>query len=322
MVAHTFVSKRPTCCPIEDFKWCWVPNRTKSEWAYFLYNLRDKDIKWYPKWNEREEILYQCGGFSNFPPTDKLVTPVLVHRLGILHLQHRVELVRLPFANPRFSTKEPERFVHNKRKDKEVANKLNDEGDLKRRLEEAYAKNRAAGEKADQHRRVEEAKWQTRECLKAANTEMCLRRKERDQTLAEKEELIQIATSQSAREQDPKQKNSQGQLRAFRPSCVESGAREKSTIGKLGHRHWRWKSRCGKNSTRSKQQYKILKNDSLFWEDRYRKITWLANRALMDILGALRRAQGMIDPLKTPMEISCFLELCTDLINKMESLRN
>ncbi|RDX78205.1 hypothetical protein CR513_41549, partial [Mucuna pruriens] len=31
VVAYTFVSKRPTFCPIEDFKWCWVPNKTRSE---------------------------------------------------------------------------------------------------------------------------------------------------------------------------------------------------------------------------------------------------------------------------------------------------
>ncbi|RDX66156.1 hypothetical protein CR513_55106, partial [Mucuna pruriens] len=236
-----------TYCLLALYLWlCWMPNKTRSEWTHFLRNHRDKDIRWYLKWNEREEILYQCGEFLNvpltgtqgyinynpslllqqsgypivYPPTEELVMPLLINELGTHHtgilrriwmawehikkkgkelgprshevsiayhdwLQHRVELVQLPFANPMPSAKEQERFVHHGSQGKEVTNELTNEGDLKRRLEEAYAKRRVVGEEADQHRwaaeslakriRIEEeAKMRTRECLKAADTKMCL----------------------------------------------------------------------------------------------------------------------------------------------------
>ncbi|RDX76837.1 hypothetical protein CR513_43132, partial [Mucuna pruriens] len=42
LISHIFVSKCPTTCPIEDHKWCLVPNKNGSEWAMFLASLTDK----------------------------------------------------------------------------------------------------------------------------------------------------------------------------------------------------------------------------------------------------------------------------------------
>ncbi|RDY04697.1 hypothetical protein CR513_11566, partial [Mucuna pruriens] len=45
IISYTFVSKRPTVCPIEDHKWCLVPNKNESEWASCFASLIDKDIR-------------------------------------------------------------------------------------------------------------------------------------------------------------------------------------------------------------------------------------------------------------------------------------
>ncbi|RDX60683.1 hypothetical protein CR513_61154, partial [Mucuna pruriens] len=58
----------------------------------------------------------------------------------------------------------------------------------------------------------------------------------------------------------------------------------------------------------------------VFWRDRYIKLAWLANQALMDIPRSLRVAEGMVHPLNTPPEITQFLELYQSLYNNLKSL--
>ncbi|RDX81402.1 hypothetical protein CR513_37930, partial [Mucuna pruriens] len=113
LIAHTFTSKCVTSCPVKDFKWCCVKKRTGGEWAYFLRNIMDKSIHWYPKWNKREEVLYQCKNFPNvllmgtqgcinynllvalrqlgYPmlhlPSEESIMPVIIHGLGLPNIE-------------------------------------------------------------------------------------------------------------------------------------------------------------------------------------------------------------------------------------------
>ncbi|RDX72740.1 hypothetical protein CR513_47728, partial [Mucuna pruriens] len=215
------------------------------------HDSRDKDIRWYPKWNERDEVFYLCEGFTNvllmgtqgcinynpslllrqhgypvmFPPTDESISPLLVHGLGVHYadilrrietawghpvrkgrnlgsrshgtsaayrrwLQHRVEMVQIPFSKVKPLVHEPEDEVQN---DKGT---INQGTNLKRKLEEAheeanhYKKNI---EFLDKRVKIEEgARFRTRECLRAVDAKIWLRREGRNRAVAEKEELLEV----------------------------------------------------------------------------------------------------------------------------------
>ncbi|RDX87780.1 hypothetical protein CR513_30716, partial [Mucuna pruriens] len=67
-------------------------------------------------------------------------------------------------------------------------------------------------------------------------------------------------------------------------------------------------------------QHQLLKHENIFWEDRFRKIIWLANQALLDIPDSLQKANAMVDIFKAPVEITSFLDLCNDAIQKLKAL--
>ncbi|RDX89492.1 hypothetical protein CR513_28777, partial [Mucuna pruriens] len=70
-----------TLCPIEDHKWCVVKNFMDEEWACFLRKSIDKQIRWYPKWNEREEVIWHYGTFPNVPLMGLKVASTTIPRL-------------------------------------------------------------------------------------------------------------------------------------------------------------------------------------------------------------------------------------------------
>ncbi|RDX72485.1 hypothetical protein CR513_48025, partial [Mucuna pruriens] len=63
MTAHLFHSKCKTMSPLEDLKW----NHVKVGLDPIPKRSFRKKIRWYPKWNEREEVIVKCGGFPNVP---------------------------------------------------------------------------------------------------------------------------------------------------------------------------------------------------------------------------------------------------------------
>ncbi|RDX83193.1 hypothetical protein CR513_35914, partial [Mucuna pruriens] len=65
MTAHLFHNRLKTACPVEDIKWCWIKTMTKDLWARHLDQATKRTIRWYPMWNEREQIIVSCGGFLN-----------------------------------------------------------------------------------------------------------------------------------------------------------------------------------------------------------------------------------------------------------------
>ncbi|RDX64797.1 hypothetical protein CR513_56608, partial [Mucuna pruriens] len=61
------------------------------------------------------------------------------------------------------------------------------------------------------------------------------------------------------------------------------------------------------------EKVQIATNKAAFWKDKYVKLAWLENQAIMDIPRSLLMAEGMVDLFKTPYEISQLLELCRRL---------
>ncbi|RDX63195.1 hypothetical protein CR513_58402, partial [Mucuna pruriens] len=92
-------------CPIEDYKWGCLKMMTVQEWTHHLMEVSEGTIQWYPKWNEWETFIANCGkspnvplmgtqGCSNYnpiltlrqngypimtPPTEQLITPLELH---------------------------------------------------------------------------------------------------------------------------------------------------------------------------------------------------------------------------------------------------
>ncbi|RDX75077.1 hypothetical protein CR513_45089, partial [Mucuna pruriens] len=52
------------------------------------------------------------------------------------------------------------------------------------------------------------------------------------------------------------------------------------------------------------------REETTFWKDKYVKLAWLANQALMDIPKSLCGTKGITNLLNTPLQITQFLELC------------
>ncbi|RDX78460.1 hypothetical protein CR513_41265, partial [Mucuna pruriens] len=67
LTSHLFQCKHRTTCPIENFKWSWVPPMTNKEWARKLEEASERSVRWYPPWNEREHVIVKCEGYPNVP---------------------------------------------------------------------------------------------------------------------------------------------------------------------------------------------------------------------------------------------------------------
>ncbi|RDX90243.1 hypothetical protein CR513_27911, partial [Mucuna pruriens] len=152
-------------------------------------------------------------------------------------------------------------------------------------------------------------------CLQAANQEICAKRIERDQATTEKEQLKEALTH-LLEEELARAKLSKEYLVDQRCESIfelvkagakadEAKAQSQATIQESKTTLEGWKQRC----------YDIA--DAA---EEFVKIAWLANQALMDIPRSLRIAEGMVDPFRTPREISQFLELCRELYDTMKEM--
>ncbi|RDX76681.1 hypothetical protein CR513_43303, partial [Mucuna pruriens] len=114
MTTHLFHSKGRTKCPIEYHNWSWIKPMTKAEWTICLDEATEKSIRWYPRWNKREDVTIKCRGFSNvplmgtqgainynpvltlrqagyvmvLPPSEEVITPFVIHDLGVQYEEH------------------------------------------------------------------------------------------------------------------------------------------------------------------------------------------------------------------------------------------
>ncbi|RDY00183.1 hypothetical protein CR513_16664, partial [Mucuna pruriens] len=85
LTAHLFHSRKRTRCPIEDHYWSCVKPLTKVEWTARLDEAIERSIRWYPQWNEREDVIIHCGGFPNIPLMEEAVTPFVKGSTDALH---------------------------------------------------------------------------------------------------------------------------------------------------------------------------------------------------------------------------------------------
>lgn len=54
-------------CPIDDIRGCIVKEKTRQEWAETLVNLNESAVRWYRRWLQVKEVIYQCGSYPNVP---------------------------------------------------------------------------------------------------------------------------------------------------------------------------------------------------------------------------------------------------------------
>ncbi|RDX69195.1 hypothetical protein CR513_51719, partial [Mucuna pruriens] len=164
-------------------------------------------------------------------------------------------------------------------------------------------------EEADRERRFLEsmnkkAKWEEetrikiKECLVAADWEMSLRRDERNQLLLKKLELEEELMNSRVVEQ-----RAHEQFEDIKRQLENAITREQ-----LLNERW------------EQANYQMSEDSVAFWKDRYGKLAWLANQVVQDVPRALRKAEGMINPLETQLEIISFLEFYKDLIRKIREM--
>ncbi|RDY11564.1 hypothetical protein CR513_03755, partial [Mucuna pruriens] len=87
LVIHTCPCRCVTTCLVEDLKWCWVKRKTGEEWAHFLRDLTDKVIRWYLKWNEREELPFHTPSL----PVGEIQEPYLAKGKEVVEVGNEKE---------------------------------------------------------------------------------------------------------------------------------------------------------------------------------------------------------------------------------------
>ncbi|RDY03026.1 hypothetical protein CR513_13429, partial [Mucuna pruriens] len=279
-------------------------------------------------------LLRQLGYPMQYPPSEESMTPLIVHGMGPHHtgILRNIRTAWGSSSSMGDATQEP-----GLTKGKEIVKARNKKEDLKRELEAAYKGQKRAWEEVDKERKIdeqmdkrasieEEIRLRAKECLKAVDLVMCLRRAERDQALLEKQELIEMLmeakreererlgrmelleqqighlNTELLREQFDKanleflKEHIQAELWASqeRSQLLENKAKE--SILTVQAKILMCKEQLSVLADQAQQQLVATKSDSNFWEDRYRKVVWLANQALIGILEALRKVEWMVDP--------------------------
>ncbi|RDY06730.1 hypothetical protein CR513_09238, partial [Mucuna pruriens] len=177
-------------------------------------------------------------------------------------------------------------------KGKETIEGGNKEEDLKRELEIAYEGQKRAWEEVDKERKItkqmakcmkmeEEIRLRTKECLRAVDSEMCLRRAERDQSLLEKQELLEMLVEAKREENERLSRtkerfdkanleflNEQIQAKLWasqeRSQLLENQAQE--NILPLQAKILRCKEQLSTLANQAQQQLTAAKSGSDFWE--------------------------------------------------------
>ncbi|RDX74771.1 hypothetical protein CR513_45435, partial [Mucuna pruriens] len=216
-----------------------------------------------------------------------------------------------------------------------------EQGTLKRKLEtaleEARQERRLSDEFSKKARAEKESRLKIGQCLKAIDQEMCSRRAERDQMVIEKEQLEETVAAFRSREAEREgevhelwervllleeelkgarlsKEHLQNQRRSNLLALVEAQGKTDEMESQLEELRWTLEDEA-------EIQVRAATVDAQVWKDRYVKLAWLANQALMSIPRRLRAAEGMMDPTKTPREIKEFLEHCRKLYDRMKELK-
>ncbi|RDX93928.1 hypothetical protein CR513_23751, partial [Mucuna pruriens] len=225
-----------------------------------------------------------------------------------------------------------------------------EQGTLKRKLEtaleEARQERRLSDEFSRKARAEKEGRLKIGQFLKAVDQEMCSSRAERDQLVVEKEQLEETVMTLKTRDVEREDEmhglrervllleeelkaaqlsrdHLQNQRGSGLLALVEARGKideARSQLEELKRTLESWKQRCQDIADEAEIQVRAATVDAQFWKDRYVKLAWLANQALMSIPRRLRAAEGMMDPTKTPREIKEFLEHCRALYDMVKEL--
>ncbi|RDX99616.1 hypothetical protein CR513_17311, partial [Mucuna pruriens] len=272
----------------------------------------DKSIRWYPKWNKREEVVYQCGNFPNVslmgtqgcinynssvtlkqsgypmlhPPNEESIAPLIIHGLKSPN-----ESVGRRGCNLGPRSHGTSTSYKNWLRIRVGLIKLSFNGPLSTTSDSLIPD-------PSKDKEVEEL---PESLVKMENEKENLKRK-----LKEAYEGQRIAWDEASKERRGGRKQNENK-RMFED-------RSQEIIFELKVEITTWKGQFSNLADQAKQHPKSMENDNIFWEDRYRKIAWLVNQAIADVLRAFREAEGMTNPLETPVEISSFLNYCNDLL--------
>jgi len=63
LINNVFANNYKMYCPIEEFKMCNVLVMNNQDWARLLVNLNERKVRWFSRWTERDEVIYQCGNY-------------------------------------------------------------------------------------------------------------------------------------------------------------------------------------------------------------------------------------------------------------------
>ncbi|XP_061359319.1 uncharacterized protein LOC133303421 [Gastrolobium bilobum] len=67
LTAHVFKRGYEILYPITEFQRYQLKAKSGHEWTQILARLDEKSVRWYPRWVERETLIYQCSDFPNVP---------------------------------------------------------------------------------------------------------------------------------------------------------------------------------------------------------------------------------------------------------------
>ncbi|RDX66438.1 hypothetical protein CR513_54797, partial [Mucuna pruriens] len=210
-----------------------------------------------------------------------------------------------------------------------------EQGTLKRKLEttleEARQERRLSDEfskkaRAEKESRLKISRSQTKKCAleQLEETVAALRSREAEREgevheLQERVLLLEEELKAARLSKEYLQNQRQSNLLALVEAQGKTNEME-SQLEELRRTLEGWKRRCQDIADEAEIQVRAATADTQFWKDRYVKLAWLANQALMSIPRRLRAAEGMMDPTKTPREIKEFLDKCRKLYDRMKEL--
>lgn len=406
LTAHVFDRKSKGMCPFTDLNMLCLKVKSSKDWAQILANLTEKTVRWYPQWEEIQDVICQCGDFPNVPlmgtkgcinynptlalrqlgypmmgpPAEDEIIPFVLYTMDTEHTEtirkvHRAwdkvfrkgkELgarscgardsyrrwvkdraleVKLPFqiVSPQveetpmpipMDTEEMEemktKLAQTEEEKKELKAKLNEICQAYEALQLGNTEKEHSLEKANKRARTEqEYMLKTKDCLRAANKELGLRRQERDKAMVENQHLKELLANSKMTQRDV-QKQLDKVRHQVEVMVVECGDKIKRKDQHTEEMVMRCQNIINEKCEeiqgligQMEEKDRVINGEKCevkFWMTRFSKLVRLANGAIEEVPRLLRSAEGMVNPLSTPREITDFIEHCKELIEQMHQL--
>lgn len=256
-------------------------------------------------------------------------------------LEERVRKIKLPFRSsapvvedvpiqPPTSPEEIERLKDALVKFEEEKERLKRELAKARRecqaaQSESVQKMQSAVEANKRARLEEEKKLNTKSCLDAASTELGMRRKERDEARADA-----LKWKKAWEESKVAEKSAQRQLDDLKQQLKMVVAEYKSRVqseeqlnANLALEHQVTLDEKKKLEDHVMQLNEVIEDyqgQQKLWAHNFVSRALQIKRMLNETSYYLRRAEGMTDPLPTPVEIYEFIEYCKGMISQMRNM--